>query len=67
MNEASSLLLAILTPDLERAQAFRNWVQATVLAPLELMSPEILDDLASFVHARIRGLADEWTSQNHAN
>ena len=67
MNEASSLLLAILTPDLDRAQAFRNWVQTTVLAPLEMMSPEILDELAGFVHGRIRGLADEWTSKNHAD
>jgi tetratricopeptide (TPR) repeat protein len=67
MNEASSLLLAILTPDLERAQAFRNWVQTAVLAPLEMVSPEILDELAGFVHGRIRGLADEWTSKNHAD
>jgi tetratricopeptide (TPR) repeat protein len=67
MNEASSLLLAILTPDLERAQAFRKWVETTVLAPLEMASPDILDDLAGFVHSRIRGFADEWTSKNHAD
>ena len=42
LNEVSGLLLTIPVADLERARAFRDWIQAVILPPLVTGSPEIL-------------------------
>jgi hypothetical protein len=64
LNEVSGLLLAIPIADLERARAFRDWIEAAALTPLETVSPQILDDLAGIVHTHIRRVANEWTTKN---
>jgi hypothetical protein len=64
LNAVAGLLLGIPIPDLERARAFRDWVEATVLKPLERVSSEILSDLAGIVQTRIRSLADERTAEH---
>jgi hypothetical protein len=58
LNEVSALLMLPIT-ELERGRAFRDWLEAVVLAPLEMVSPEILRDLAGIIHTRIRGWVDE--------
>jgi hypothetical protein len=57
LNEVSALLMLPVT-DLERGRAFRDWLEATILVPLQLMSGTALDDLTALIHARIRGLID---------
>jgi hypothetical protein len=59
LNELSGLLLTIPNNDLERARAFRDWIDAEVLAPLERVSSESLDELAHIMITRLRGLVDE--------
>ena len=61
LNEVSGLLLAIPITDLERARAFRDWVQVTILTPLERVSSDTLSDLARIVRTQIRGLVDART------
>jgi hypothetical protein len=63
LNEVSGLLLTIPIADLERARAFRNWIEA-VLTPFETASPQILHDLAGIMHTHIRRVAHEWTTKN---
>jgi hypothetical protein len=64
LNAVGGLLLAIPITDFERARAFRDWVEVTVLTPLERVSSEILNDLAGIVQTRIRGLVDERTAEH---
>jgi hypothetical protein len=64
LNEVSGLLLTIPIADLERARAFRDWIGAAVLEPLETVSSQILDDLAGIMHTHIRRVANEWTTKN---
>ena len=64
LNEVSGLLLTIPVANLERARAFRDWIQAVILTPLETGSPEVLRDLAGILNAHIRRLANEWTFKN---
>jgi hypothetical protein len=64
LNEVSGLLLTIPVADLERARAFRDWIQAVILTPLVTGSPEILHDLARIMDTHIRRLANEWTTKN---
>jgi tetratricopeptide (TPR) repeat protein len=59
LNVLSGLLLTIPNNDLERARAFRDWIDAEVLAPLERVSSESLDELARITITRLRGLVDE--------
>jgi tetratricopeptide (TPR) repeat protein len=59
LNVLSGLLLTIPNNDLERARAFRDWIDAEVLAPLERASSESLDELACIMITRLRGLVDE--------
>jgi hypothetical protein len=61
LNEIAALL-TIPIPDLERGRAFRDWFERTILAPVEVLSPDVLDDLATMIRARIRGWVDEWTA-----
>jgi hypothetical protein len=61
LNEIAALLM-IPIPDLERGRAFRDWFGNAVLAPLEVVSPGVLDDLTAMIRARIRGWIDEWTA-----
>ena len=56
VNAVTGLSLAIPIADLERARAFRDWVEAAVLVPLGRVSPEILSEVAGTVQTRIRGL-----------
>ena len=64
LNEVAGLLLTIPIAELERARAFRDWVDAAVLTSLERVSSEILSDLAGIVQTRIRGLADDRTAEH---
>jgi hypothetical protein len=64
LNEVSGLLLTLPIADLERARAFRDWIQAVILTPLETGSPGILHDLAGVIDTHIRRLANEWTIKN---
>jgi tetratricopeptide (TPR) repeat protein len=62
LNEVAGLLLTIPIADLERARAYRDWIEAAVLSPLERVSSGVLSDLAGIVQTRIKGLADERTA-----
>jgi hypothetical protein len=64
VNEISGLLLTLTIPQLERARAFRDWIQEAILSPLELVSPDILSDLTSSTHRHIRGLIDEFATKH---
>jgi hypothetical protein len=59
LNVISNLLLTIPNNDLERARAVRDWIDADVLAPLERVSSETLDELTRMTITRLRGLIND--------
>jgi len=61
LNEIAALL-TIPISDLERGRALRNWFERTILDPVQVMSSDVLDDLAVMIRARIGGWVDEWTA-----
>jgi hypothetical protein len=63
LNEVSTLLMLPVT-DLDRGRAFRDWVEATILSPLQLMSTSALDDLTALIHAGIRGWINDQPAIN---
>jgi hypothetical protein len=63
LNEVSTLLMLPVT-DLDRGRTFRDWLEMTILAPLELMSASALVDLAALIHTRIRGWIDDQPAIN---
>jgi hypothetical protein len=64
LNVVSGLLLTIANNDLERARAIRAWIDADVLAPLERVSSEILDELARLMITRLRGLVNDRAAEH---
>jgi tetratricopeptide (TPR) repeat protein len=64
LNVVSGLLLTIANNDLERARAIRAWIDEDVLAPLERVSSETLDELARLVITRLRGLVNDRATEH---
>jgi hypothetical protein len=61
VNQISGLLMLPIT-DGERRKAFRDWIQTTILAPLEIGSPNVLQDIADNMQTRILSWVNEYTS-----
>jgi hypothetical protein len=59
VNEVTSLLM-FPVPDAERAKAFREWLEVSILTPLELSSNDLLNELTKRVRLYIRRWVDEW-------
>lgn len=64
LNEISGLLLVTAVAELDRARAFRDWIEGAILKPLERVSPEMLRDLAGITRMQIRGLVNEWSAKS---
>ena len=64
LNVISNLLLTIPNNDLERARAVRDWIDAEVLAPLERVSSETLDELTRMTITRLRGLVNDYAPEH---